>query len=691
MSGISIITNFDVNQNIPIDSRLVATSSSERDAINYKYDGMKVYQTDTKKTYLWNGTTFSVEGAGIYGGSGSLAGNTNIDFGTIGNTAAGNKSYDLQYYSTSNSNIVYLSTIFNRHVVSVAGNEWQGIEVKQQFKYYNNGTLKSGAYISYNPYSVDSIEGGLAFATGDGVNYPLSERVRIDSNGRVGINTSRPLGEYTYLQLGGSLDPNTYVGQSQPFIIHKGNNTVLGYNWYYSAGNDQTFNATAASSKISMNTDGTVVISSRGAGVANSAFISSLYASNSEVKVLSDTSAHKWENAIPISSTLQSIPDHINNTEHRYTKLQSLNHVYGEAGVDYNNHLIYISDNANSFELNVLGGVSGWDNWAVDIKILRNGTYYDAPIGTNITITFKHINPGVVQFPPVYYPPIQYPFYLRMRAIENDPGLYFISSYNELNTFDDSVLGTIIKVEHDPNSFDPKYYGGDVMNFIKVDGAWQVVNVNRESKIVQYMKSYTDTAVTTLESYNVVNYPGTTPAFSFTSIYTYIKMNASEYKFVPISPTNYILQNAPYGFGPSSYIFTTTNIGTYETPTLTVYRNPDGKVTISYGGIYIGNINYAYVRYSSGTLGSNSYTADNITGEYLTWKIGVMASGWRPLNDTFCRITGYINNPAQAITDGWLIINSDGNVMIKFKVNSNASISKSDMEIYIPGVTYDSN
>ena len=47
MSGISIITNFDVNQNIPIDSRLVATSSSERDAINYKYDGMKVYQTDT--------------------------------------------------------------------------------------------------------------------------------------------------------------------------------------------------------------------------------------------------------------------------------------------------------------------------------------------------------------------------------------------------------------------------------------------------------------------------------------------------------------------------------------------------------------------------------------------------------------------------------------------------------------------
>ena len=49
MSGISIISNFDVNQSVPIDSRLVATSSTERNAIQYKYAGLKVYQVDINR------------------------------------------------------------------------------------------------------------------------------------------------------------------------------------------------------------------------------------------------------------------------------------------------------------------------------------------------------------------------------------------------------------------------------------------------------------------------------------------------------------------------------------------------------------------------------------------------------------------------------------------------------------------
>lgn len=72
--AINIIDGFYVGSSTPIDSRFVVTNSTERTAIEYKYDGLKVFQRDTRETYIWNSTTsiWDLEGSGALSGSGTL-------------------------------------------------------------------------------------------------------------------------------------------------------------------------------------------------------------------------------------------------------------------------------------------------------------------------------------------------------------------------------------------------------------------------------------------------------------------------------------------------------------------------------------------------------------------------------------------------------------------------------------------
>jgi hypothetical protein len=191
MPGISIISNFDINQSVPLDSRQVATSSASRDATPYKYEGLKIYQTDTKKTYIWTGITFSIDGSGIYGGSGSLIGDTLVNFGQVGNTVS-NKSSQFGYNSTSNTNGIFYTNYFNRHTAAIPGTEWQGIELRNEFRYSTSGGVVNSAYVSFNPADTTNGYGGIAFGTGDGVLNTVGERLRITGNGKVGIKTTSP-------------------------------------------------------------------------------------------------------------------------------------------------------------------------------------------------------------------------------------------------------------------------------------------------------------------------------------------------------------------------------------------------------------------------------------------------------------------------------------------------------------------
>jgi len=72
--AINIIDGFYVGSSTPIDSRFVVANSTERTAIDYKYDGLKVFQRDTRETYIWNSTTsiWDLEGSGALSGTGTL-------------------------------------------------------------------------------------------------------------------------------------------------------------------------------------------------------------------------------------------------------------------------------------------------------------------------------------------------------------------------------------------------------------------------------------------------------------------------------------------------------------------------------------------------------------------------------------------------------------------------------------------
>lgn len=56
-----IIDGFTVNVERPIDDRMVTSGTASRDAIVYKYDGLRVYDTDSKQPYVWNGSNWVSE------------------------------------------------------------------------------------------------------------------------------------------------------------------------------------------------------------------------------------------------------------------------------------------------------------------------------------------------------------------------------------------------------------------------------------------------------------------------------------------------------------------------------------------------------------------------------------------------------------------------------------------------------
>jgi len=55
--AINIQDQFNVNISLPIDSRIVASGSTARNAISYKYDGLRVFDTSDRKTYVWTTST----------------------------------------------------------------------------------------------------------------------------------------------------------------------------------------------------------------------------------------------------------------------------------------------------------------------------------------------------------------------------------------------------------------------------------------------------------------------------------------------------------------------------------------------------------------------------------------------------------------------------------------------------------
>ncbi len=56
-----IIDGFQLNAALPIDSRLVTSGTASRNAIVWKYNGLRIYDTDAKQPFVWNGTAWVSE------------------------------------------------------------------------------------------------------------------------------------------------------------------------------------------------------------------------------------------------------------------------------------------------------------------------------------------------------------------------------------------------------------------------------------------------------------------------------------------------------------------------------------------------------------------------------------------------------------------------------------------------------
>ena len=71
--AINITDGFYLGRAVPIDTRMVVSNSSKRIAIKHKYDGLRVFQTDTRESWIWNnsGSTWELETSGISGSTGS--------------------------------------------------------------------------------------------------------------------------------------------------------------------------------------------------------------------------------------------------------------------------------------------------------------------------------------------------------------------------------------------------------------------------------------------------------------------------------------------------------------------------------------------------------------------------------------------------------------------------------------------
>lgn len=70
--SIRIIDGFYLGAPYPIDSRFVVSNSTERNTIEHKYDGLKVFQLSDRTTYIWN------DGLSSWDIDGSLMGGTGI-------------------------------------------------------------------------------------------------------------------------------------------------------------------------------------------------------------------------------------------------------------------------------------------------------------------------------------------------------------------------------------------------------------------------------------------------------------------------------------------------------------------------------------------------------------------------------------------------------------------------------------
>lgn len=188
---------------------------------------------------------------------------------------------------------------------------------------------------------------------------------------------------------------------------------------------------------------------------------------------------------------------------------------------------------------------------------------------------------------------------------------------------------------------------------------------------------------------SVPNYPTAGTALTLGPIYIYVFMGGTSYLFTQMAP-GYSLSNVGYGAGRAKFRFQITTTNLYDVTNIFMTKDSLGKVTLSGGVLQLTNIAQTYVKYNSGTPGSNAYTEGNSVGGYLIWRIATLSVGWRPntsQNNISVPISIYVGANINQTLDGYLVVKSDGSVYIQYRVplDANALVG---MEVYLPPVSW---
>ena len=233
--SISIISNFNLNQNVPLDYRIVAVNSAAKDAISYKYDGMKVFQQDTRLTYTWNSSTSTWTGDFT-----SLTNGYIPMFQSPGLT-------DSSIYEDLTG--VYIQNAF--YLPSLAAST-------------NNALLTTddGGYVgSFDIISATTDNDAISLGVGFGGVYYLnttSLRSMVHplyaTGSFVGINSNS---SSTASTPRGNLQINGSSVSHPPILIDISGSGTIAYNWYSNGVDEHTFNGDGCSG-IRFDTNGTM-------------------------------------------------------------------------------------------------------------------------------------------------------------------------------------------------------------------------------------------------------------------------------------------------------------------------------------------------------------------------------------------------------------------------------------------------
>ena len=193
--SIQIITGFSLNGTEPIDTRIVASGSTGRDAIAYKYQGLRVFDLSDNKPYVYIGATWSEEGNSnqVSGLSGSVArftsnnsvGSSNIyQLGSNVGINSSNPLASVQFGPTTSSSLPFVI----HKGGGLAGTIYVDSTVLAHNWYYTGAESYFNSLVGSSKLIFGS-SGDMYFQNKAGGPGGFAQSIYISPSGRVGIGS----------------------------------------------------------------------------------------------------------------------------------------------------------------------------------------------------------------------------------------------------------------------------------------------------------------------------------------------------------------------------------------------------------------------------------------------------------------------------------------------------------------------